>query len=120
MVILLGLEYTVFAMTSNLSSPVSSKKTAQNTLYRFVLPLLSGFFHDEHWKGPSQLFNSIRALGGDVSIESTQYFNANGVDNMGKRWYLMISANGFMFPAILTASFADKPMGETYDLTLTV
>jgi hypothetical protein len=39
---------------------------------------------------------------------------------MGKRWVLSVTANGFTFPAILTASFADKANGDLYDLTVTV
>jgi hypothetical protein len=104
----------------NLSTPVSSKTSAHNVLYRLIGPMLNGFFKDNYWKGPNQLFNAIRAMGGNVEIEKTEYFAVNNVDMMGKRWNLTIEANGFKYFAILTASFADKPNGERYDLTLTV
>ena len=106
--------------TTNLATPVASKKTAQSALLRIVIPMTTGFFRDAYWAGPNQVFNAIRALGGEVSIESTNYFNANGVENMGKRWVLMVTANGFTFPAQLIASFADKPNGDVYDLVVTV
>jgi hypothetical protein len=104
----------------NLSDLVASKKTAQNRLLTLVSPFCSGFHRDNCWKPVNQLFNSIVAMGGSVSIESTKYFDCFGVENMGKRWNLTVSANGFTFPAVLTASFSDKPNGELYDLVLTV
>lgn len=107
-------------MKNDLSSPVASKKTAQNTMYRLLSPMLTGFFRDNCWKAPNQIFNAITALGGSVEVQSANYFAVNGVECMGKRWNLSITANGFTFPACLTASFADKPNGDLYDLTLTV
>jgi hypothetical protein len=104
----------------DLSAPVASKKTAQNALYRLLTPMLTGFFRDNCWRAPGQIFNAINATGGTVEVQSTAYFAANGVECMGKRWILSVTANGFTFPAILTASFADKPNGDLYDLTFTV
>lgn len=101
-------------MTNNLSAPVASKQTAKNTVYRLLNPFLIGFFKDNCWKAPGQIFNSIRALGGAVEINKTEYFG----EMAGKRWYLEIGACGFSFSGILTATFADKPNGERYDLTL--
>lgn len=107
-------------MKKNLSDLVSSKKTAQNRFLSLLSPVTYGFFRDNHWDGPNQVFRAVRALGGEVEIESTNYFEVNGVSAMGKKWILSISANGFVFPAVLTASFADKQNGDLYDLTVTV
>jgi len=103
-------------MFSNLSAKASTKKSAQNILFRLISPMLRGFFRDNCWKAPSQLFNAINALGGVVEVNKTEYFG----EMAGKRWFLEIEANGFKFPATLTATFADMPNGEVYDLTLTV
>jgi hypothetical protein len=103
----------------NLSDIVSSKQTAKNRFISLLSPVTKGFFKDEFWHGPNQVFRAIVALGGQVEINETKYFAVNGVENMGKRWILNISACGYSFPAILTASFADKPNGEVYDLTVT-
>ncbi len=104
----------------NLSDIVASKKTAQNRLLTLVAPFCTGMHRDNCWKSVSQLFNSVRAMGGEISIESAKYFDAFGVNDMGKKWVLTVTCNGFTFPAVLTASFSDKPNGEVYDLVLTV
>ena len=104
----------------NLIQPVASKKTAQNRFLSLLSPVTYGFFRDNCWDGPNQVFRAIRALGGEVEINGTNYFEVNGVSAMGKRWILSVTANGFTFPAILTASFADKANGDLYDLTITV
>lgn len=107
-------------MITNFSIPVSSRKTAHAALYRLVGPILNGFFRDNNWVAPNQLFRAIHDMGGQVSINKTEYFSVGGVADMGKRWMLTVTTNGFTYPAILTASFADKPNGDVYDLTLTV
>jgi hypothetical protein len=104
----------------NLSDIVASKKTAQSRLLTLVSPFCTGMHRDNSWKAVSQLFNSVRAMGGEVSIEKTEYFSSFGVNDMGKKWFLSVTSNGFSFPCILTASFSDKPNGEIYDLVLTV
>lgn len=104
----------------NLSDIVASKKTAQNRLLTLVSPFCTGMHRDNCWKPVSQMFASITALGGSVEVEKTHYYSHNGIENMGKKWYLTITANGFSFPCILTASFSDKPNGDVYDLVLTV
>ena len=98
---------------------VSSPQTAKNIVSRLLSPMTRGFFRDNYWAAPSQIFRAIAALGGVVEIESTKYFSVNGVENMGKRWILSVTACGFTFPAVLTASFSDKANGDVYDLTLT-
>jgi hypothetical protein len=103
----------------NLSDILSSKQTAKNRFTSLVSPITIGFFRDEFWHGPNQVFRAIVALGGQVEINESKYFAVNGVENMGKRWILSVTANGYSFPAILTASFSDKPNGEVYDLTVT-
>jgi hypothetical protein len=107
-------------MKKNLSDVVSCKKTAQNRFLSLLSPVTYGFFRDNSWQGPGQVFRAIRAMGGEVDIESTNYFDVNGVSAMGKKWILSITANGFVFPAVLTASFADKQNGDVYDLTITI
>jgi hypothetical protein len=102
-------------MTSNFSTPVSSKKIAQNTVSRIVAPFCTGMHRDNSWAAVHQLFRSITALGGVVEIMKTEYFD----NAAGKRWYLDLEANGFKFPAVLTASFSDCKNGDVYDLTLT-
>lgn len=104
----------------NLIDTVSSKRTAQNRFLSLVSPMMKGFFRDNYWTAPSQLFRSVSAMGGSAEILRTEYFAAGGISNMGKRWFLSITANGFTFPAVLTASFSDAPNGEVYDLTITV
>lgn len=107
-------------MKKNLSDLVASKKTAQSRVYSIIGTSLNGFFRDSSWESVNQLFRSLRAVGGEVEVEKAEYFAVNGVSAMGKRWNLNVTANGFTFPAILTASFADKPNGDVYDLTFTV
>lgn len=102
-------------MVTNLSNPVSSKQTAQNVVSRTVAPFCRGMHKDNSWQAVSQLFRSITALGGLVETNKTEYFG----NTAGKRWVLEIEANGFRFPATLTASFSDAPNGEIYDLVLT-
>lgn len=105
----------VLSMVTNLSTPVSTKQTAQNVVSRIAAPFCRGMHRDNSWKAVSQLFRSITALGGNVETQSANYFG----DCAGKRWVLEIEANGFRFPATLTASFSDAPNGEIYDLVLT-
>lgn len=110
-------------MINNLSQIVSSKQTAQSVFLRLVSPMTRGFFRDESWVGPNQLFRSIRALGGEVEISSTAYYyRADSLETAGKRWNLMVTANGFTFPALLTADFGASQVGKTdiYDLCITV
>ncbi len=111
-------------MIKNLSIPVSSAQVARNTFSRLLAPVTYGFFKDNYWNGPGQVFRAIRALGGEVEIESSNYFdipNTNGIGPDGKRWILQVTCNGFTFPAVLTASFGASKPGESdiYDLTLT-
>lgn len=104
----------------NLIDTVSSKRTAQNRFLSLVSPMTKGFFRDNYWAAPSQLFRSVNAMGGTVEIMRAEYYSVGGISNMGKKWFLSITANGFTFPAVLTASFSDAPNGEIYDLTVTV
>jgi hypothetical protein len=108
-------KHIVLSMVTNLSTPVSSKQTAQNVVSRIAAPFCRGMHRDNSWQAVSQLFRSIRALGGEVETQSANYFG----ECAGKRWLLEIEANGFRFPATLTASFSDAPNGEIYDLVLT-
>jgi hypothetical protein len=101
----------------SLVDPVASKKTAQNRVCALAGAFTKGFFKDNCWQAPTQLFRSISAMGGEVEIQRTEYYSVGEIANMGKRWYLSVTANGFTFPAVLTASFSDAPNGEVYDLT---
>lgn len=109
-------------MIKNLSTPVSSKQAARAVFLRLVSPITYGFFRDESWKGPDQLFRSIRAMGGEMEINGSAYYHDADGRPAGKRWQLSITSNGFTFPALLTADFGASKVGETdvYDLVLTV
>lgn len=109
---------------NSLATPVSSVQVARSVFARLLSPVTYGFFRDNYWNGPGQVFRAIRAMGGEVEIEASCYFDnpqTNGIGPDGKRWSLRVTACGFTFPAVLTASFGANKPGETdiYDLTLT-
>lgn len=100
----------------NLSDKVASKRTAKNRFLSLVNPATKGVFRDNNWSVLNQIIRSVRALGGEAEI----MFSAYQGDMSRKEWFVEITANGFSFTSVFTATFLDRPNGDVYDFNVTV